>query len=288
MSAFLTARQTVTDAAHLVLPVACAGCGRWDTALCPECASLLVTDLQAVDDASAAGDLDVWALGTYAGPVREMVVAWKRGRREDLGPVLTGAMGRAAARWTTSQADLLQPDVHLLQPSAQPPGPSHAPSRIPDTGPGGHGGTVAPSQSPVLVVPAPSGPGRRLRGLLVAADLADAVALGLARGLTGAVGVASVDLLRRRRGTGAAHQSGRSSRQRRSNRAVPPRVLADVAGCAVVLVDDVVTTGATLAACSRAVEEAGARVLAALVLAATPAPGARRRVALSPPGPGGS
>ncbi|WP_108966647.1 phosphoribosyltransferase family protein [Actinomyces sp. Z16] len=64
--------------------------------------------------------------------------------------------------------------------------------------------------------------------------------------------VASADVLRRRTRAGGAHQAGRSAAQRRANRAVPPRLVAPVRGMAVVLVDDVVTTGATLGACARA------------------------------------
>jgi len=48
-----------------------------------------------------------------------------------------------------------------------------------------------------------------------------------------------------------------------------------VAGRVVVLVDDVVTTGATLAACEAALTRAGGRVVAAVTLAATPAPRSR-------------
>ncbi len=46
-----------------------------------------------------------------------------------------------------------------------------------------------------------------------------------------------------------------------------------------ILVDDVLTTGATLAAVERALERRGHDVLGATVLAATPAPGRATRIA---------
>lgn len=51
---------------------------------------------------------------------------------------------------------------------------------------------------------------------------------------------------------------------------VPPRRRATIAGRTVVLVDDLMTTGATLHAVTSALREAGARVSAAAVVAATP------------------
>lgn len=78
-----------------------------------------------------------------------------------------------------------------------------------------------------------------------------------------------------RRAYGRAHQAGlgaagRSANRRRSMRLVaglPPR-----SSC--LLVDDVLTTGATLGECRRVLEAGGHRVLGALVLAATPSAGA--------------
>ncbi|MHB1065542.1 MAG: phosphoribosyltransferase family protein, partial [Georgenia sp.] len=86
-----------------------------------------------------------------------------------------------------------------------------------------------------------------------------------------------VDALRRRPGR-SPHQSGLGARGRSANRSGSVRtVTALPAGAVAVLVDDVVTTGATLAACRDALAGAGTVVVGALVLAATPAP-ARRRV----------
>jgi ComF family protein len=77
------------------------------------------------------------------------------------------------------------------------------------------------------------------------------------------------DLLRRRRWTGS--QSGLRAEERRGNvRAafdIHPRWLPEVAGKAVVLVDDVLTTGATVEACTRVLQRGGARHVDVLTLA---------------------
>lgn len=123
---------------------------------------------------------------------------------------------------------------------------------------------------PLRIVPVPSsGAARRRRGREPVVELARAVATGagapLVRGLAHRSRVLGV---RDQVGLGSRARAGNVSRSVRPTRRAPEMVGA---GC--VLVDDVLTTGATLAECSRAVTMAGGRVVAALVLAATPAPG---------------
>jgi len=77
------------------------------------------------------------------------------------------------------------------------------------------------------------------------------------------------DLLRRRRWTGS--QAGLRAKERRRNVReafdIHPRWAAEVAGKAVLLVDDVLTTGATAEACARVLQRGGARHVDVLTLA---------------------
>jgi ComF family protein len=77
------------------------------------------------------------------------------------------------------------------------------------------------------------------------------------------------DLLRRRRWTGS--QSGLRAQERRGNVRqafdIHPRWAAAVAGKTVLLIDDVLTTGATVEACARVLQRGGARHVDVLTLA---------------------
>ena len=110
----------------------------------------------------------------------------------------------------------------------------------------------------VPVAPVPSPPGRRRRrGFCHGELLAEAVARR--------AGLPMVAVLRR---VGDRRQVGRTRQDRLR---APPRFAATRPGAGeVLLVDDVVTTGATLAACAGALRAAGWRCRGALAYARTP------------------
>lgn len=98
----------------------------------------------------------------------------------------------------------------------------------------------------------------------------------LAQALSRASGVRCLpDLLVRHRRTPMQGALGRRQRQRNVKRAfaVRARLAGDVRGARIVLVDDVLTTGATLEECARALRRAGAAEVRALALARVVVPG---------------
>ncbi|GAA4307707.1 hypothetical protein GCM10023178_16100 [Actinomadura luteofluorescens] len=119
---------------------------------------------------------------------------------------------------------------------------------------------------PPMVVWVPSGRGAvRRRGH---DPLRGAVHVAVQRLRASGVPVTSLGALRQR--GRVADQAGLSARERAANLAGAIEVRAEVAGRSVVLVDDVVTTGAFLAEVERALRAAGADVAGAATIAATP------------------
>jgi len=93
MTAHTLVRESLLDAAAIVLPVRCAGCGRPDRALCGECAAAL----RPVVRVDAVGDIPVWSALAYDGIARRVLLAYKDGGRVDVARALARALRGAIA-----------------------------------------------------------------------------------------------------------------------------------------------------------------------------------------------
>ncbi|QCQ91994.1 ComF family protein [Rhodococcus sp. SGAir0479] len=215
----------------LILPAECGGCGAPGSGWCARCDATLADVPVAVAPRVDPG-VPVWALGPYAGPRRRVVIAAKEHGRRDLAGPIGLALGRA---------------IESLR----------------------QWGELHPRPAPLCLVPAPTRP-RAARG-----RGGDPV-LRSARVAAGAVGgpcsVAPVLGMRR----GVRDSVGLTAAQRQDNLRGRVRLSGTVAAAVapagprpeIVVVDDVVTTGATAAESVRVLRSAGVRVAAVLVVAA--------------------
>jgi predicted amidophosphoribosyltransferase len=231
-------RAAASALADLVLPTLCAGCGAAGyAAACPACAGLLAGRPRPCPPQPCPPGLPPpWAVAAYAGAPRAMIVAHKDRARRSLTPLLGAALARAV------------------------------------------GGVLPDPVGGLVLVPAPSAAATtRQRGHDPTLRLTRAAARVLAhgRGVQARRRVTTVCALTVRRRV--RDQSGLGWSDRQANLAdayvVTDRGRRQLMGLApdwpVVVVDDVVTTGATLAEAVRALRAAGVSVAATAVIAAT-------------------
>ncbi|MFY9262224.1 MAG: hypothetical protein GX483_01260 [Actinomycetaceae bacterium] len=251
----------------IVYPRACAGCGAWDETLCAACASELTGALRRVEsgapylmniapDGTTYPAFPVWAIAEYRGTVAQVIVHWKNTHDRRLDQIMAGIFERACAelvRGSAPEAETPLSPVASLSPVALGNDPAE-----------------------LVVLPVPSQGSRRRDGRFVTGVLARVAAR--------AVGGRYLDVLRmtpergllgrlmafwREKRRGAIGQTGVRARASKADLVYSRR---DLSASRVLLIDDVLTSGATLAGAARAIAQAGGSVVGAVVFATTAHP----------------
>jgi predicted amidophosphoribosyltransferase len=222
-------------ALDLALPQECVGCRRAGAQLCAGCAApLLAPPRLSWPSPPPSGLPPPYATSDYDGPTRSAIIAYKERRQRGLLPILSRALARAVRHAWYAHTD------HSPIPTAQ-----------------------------VLLVPVPSARAAvRARGHDPAAALAWATVRELRRAGIPALRVPVLHHARVVRDQATLSAVARSENLAGAF-AVSQRLVPLVNGLEVLLVDDVLTTGATLAEAARAIRTVGAEPLAAAVIGAT-------------------
>lgn len=226
-------RELGLDLAALLWPANCVGCGLIDRELCAECTGAVLGGPAAPVRLVDGVGVPCYAATAYEGPVKRALLAYKHGGAfgfvRPLGRRLSRPLERAIAVEGT-----------------------------------GHSASWQPGGEAPMLVPIPSRPQRvRERGWKHVDELVK-VALRVS-GLP-AERCSALRALRHRTG-----QVGLDAVRRERNArliAVRARAVRRLQGRPVILIDDIVTTGATLRAAVAVLEAAGIEVIAAVALCA--------------------
>ncbi len=243
----VTVASLARSALDLVLGAGCAGCGAPGAAACQHCRAALGRPRPARPDPCPPGLPPVVAAAEYAGATRALLLEHKEHGRLSLAAPLGAALASAAFGALAGA---------LTGALTGAPG---APT----------GGLAGGGNGATALVPVPSRPGSaRRRGHDPLLRISRVAAVDLRRR---GIDVRVVPVLRLRRRV--VDQAGLDSARRRANQHRAMSVASGAArlldGGRLLLVDDVLTTGATLAEAARALHAAGHPPLAAAVVAAT-------------------
>ncbi|MET3903768.1 phosphoribosyltransferase family protein [Paenarthrobacter sp. 4246] len=258
---------TVVDLLRLLVPVDCVCCSAEDTVLCGDCAKRVrqlcsqpfraELESPALVEADGTVKIGVVAAGPYRDELAQCILSFKRFGQWRLAGVLAPCLGKAVQRAIGGSSGL------CLVP-------------IPTSGRAYRMRGFSPLHLLLFCL--------RMRGMLSECPTIDALekrrdspAAYISRALIRNLLARAADSLAGKGtwGSGAGQKGlgrgARASRVRGSMR-VRSRSLKEISGRRCILVDDVLTTGATLAEAMRAVETAGGVVCGAVVLAATRPP----------------
>ena len=196
----------------LIYTQVCVGCGYWDCRLCPQCATKITEktpnwELSDLGDLEEENEVPVWSIGRYEGVLRRFVLGAKHQEKAYYGDFLYQC-GKNIGR-AISQSKI----------------------------------ALSAGEKNIWVIPAPSGIKRRWKGRMISHDIACGIAEGIFECRGGNVRV--IDCLKLK--WGFSTQAGKSREERNSGRYGTMKCsLKNTAHASVILVDDVMTSGATL------------------------------------------
>ncbi len=250
--------------AELIFPYVCAGCGSWGEVLCAECDAKITgewvditSELSYIKNFSAlCASFPVWARFLYSREMRKVILSWKHEDIKELECWILQKWRQGLDEFNFLNFNLASDKVREQKGSKK-----------------------------YLVVCAPSGKARRKAGRLVALRLAQQVAdcwgieckdvlrkpsalqlgyrIWCSYGLKGLYVRVFLPKVRSLLADGKYQVADKKVRKDKRDSVF---ACCDLRGRQVILVDDVVTTGATLYACQKAIEQAGGKVLLALSL----------------------